>query len=132
MKIQGSFDPFQIFAKNKGNTPTKTERDGGGGGRNEYDPNQTKKEQNSDGGAGNSEDQSKKLSQALDAFQADTENQASGLTAKVEGTGPGLRISVCDVNGNRLRQFSSEEFLRLRESSNQDVRHRGKILDQKL
>lgn len=73
-----------------------------------------------------------RINAALDAFGKDAQNQSSGLSVSREGTGPGLRVVLKDVNGDVVRQFTGEEFLKLRASSSQDVKSRGKILDQKL
>lgn len=72
------------------------------------------------------------LQAAVDAFQKDEHAQASGLSAEVAGQGPGLKVTLKDGNGGVVRQFTGEEFLRLREASARDGRTRGKILDQKL
>ena len=132
MKIQPNFDPLRFF-----NSIRSGRNNGeGGAGRNQYDPNQTQKddrqkdsEQNSNEGQKNDP---KALSQALDGFKADPQNQASGLTATLEESGSGLKVVVRDCNGILLRQFSAEEFLRLRATAATDSHHRGKILDQKL
>ena len=105
----------------------------GGSGRQQYDPNQTSK----DGG----EQEGKRepaqpdpqlIDQAVSSFQSDEATQAHGLSATVEGTGPGLRIHVKDCNGTTLRRFSGEEFLKIREGTTLNPGKRGKILDQKL
>lgn len=69
---------------------------------------------------------------ALHAFAVDSQAQANGLTAVTSGTGPGLRVVLKDGTGAVVRQFTGEEFLRLREAVTKDHRTRGKILDQKL
>ena len=138
MKIQGSFDPFRIFSNIRSG---RTEGEGGAG-RNAYDPHQTRKddqnqkdsssEQQNGEDRGNRGQDTEALRQAVDAFHEDDVNRASGITAKIEGVAPGLVVVVSDVNGRRLRQFSGDEFMRLRNSAATDTRHRGKILDQKL
>jgi hypothetical protein len=72
------------------------------------------------------------IEKAIEAFAVDTQTLANGLSASRVGTGPGLKVVLKDSSGAVLRQFSGEEFLRLRGASNKDVRARGKILDQKL
>jgi hypothetical protein len=69
---------------------------------------------------------------AVDAFGGDAQTQANGLTASAVGGGPGLRVVLKDGSGAIVRQFTGEEFLRLREAATKDGRVRGKILDQKL
>jgi uncharacterized protein YlxW (UPF0749 family) len=75
---------------------------------------------------------SESIDLAVEAFQSDSQTQARGLNASVEGTGPGLKIVLKDGTGSVLRRFSGEEFLRMREATSKDGRIRGKILDQKL
>ncbi len=135
MKIQGSFDPFRFFS---GIKSSRTEGEGGSG-KNDYDPNQTRKDRSNDPSKNesnenrkDSQQDSEKLRAAIDDFQKDEANQASGLSAHLEGSALGLKVVVRDINGHSLRQFSGEEFLRLRDSASADSRHRGKILDQKL
>jgi hypothetical protein len=70
---------------------------------------------------------------AVEDFRKDQSMQAHGLSAVIEGAGPGLRIAVRDTNGATVRQFTREEFVRLRSiGSAKDTHPRGKILDQKL
>ncbi len=68
---------------------------------------------------------------AIERFRADETTQASGLLAEKDGSGPGLRVVLKDVNGSVVRQFSGDEFLKLRETSSQDGRGRGRLLDRK-
>ncbi|MDR3608857.1 MAG: hypothetical protein P4M08_15945 [Oligoflexia bacterium] len=74
---------------------------------------------------------SQAVDKALETFSADPQTRASGLAAAAEGSGPGLRVVLKDAQGKVVRQFTGEEFLRLREAAAQDHRARGKILDQK-
>ena len=69
---------------------------------------------------------------AVQGFETDAQAQANGLSAATIGVGPGLRVVLKDANGAVLRQFTGEEFLRLRENASQDAGARGKILDRKL
>ncbi len=69
------------------------------------------------------------LRDAVRAFQGETQPQ--GLHADVVGHAPGLRVVLKDVRGQVIRQFSGEEFLKLRANSTTDARARGKILDRK-
>lgn len=73
-----------------------------------------------------------KLRTALEAFRHDKETQATGLQVDSVGHGPGLTVTLKDVQGKVLRQFTGAEFLKLRESSKMDTHHRGKLLDRKL
>ena len=72
------------------------------------------------------------VSAAIQAFQIDKDTQGSGISAEMDGRGPGLRVVLKDGSGAIIRQFTGEEFLKLREAVQQDGRVRGKILDQKL
>jgi hypothetical protein len=72
------------------------------------------------------------IAKAIDAFAGDTLATSNGLHAEVEGAGPGLRVVLKDVSGQVLRQYTGEEFVKLRDDTQKDQRTRGKILDQKL
>src|SRR4051812_37930178 len=54
---------------------------------------------------------------AIDAFQGDVQAQENGLSASMEGKGPGLRVVLKDGRGATVRQFTGEEFLKLREAA---------------
>lgn len=69
---------------------------------------------------------------AIHAFGADAQAQAQGLSAQMTGGGPGLRVVLRDGTGAVVRQFTGEEFIKLREAVQGDGRSRGKLLDQKL
>ena len=74
-----------------------------------------------------------KLQGAVDAFIADEQTRANGLSAQlVEGGTPGLRVVLSDGGGRLLRQYTAEEFLKLRDVTRPDGRARGKLLDQKF
>ncbi len=66
---------------------------------------------------------------AVEAFSHDSAVLANGLNAAVEGQGPGLRVTLKDGRGAIVRQFTGEEFIRLREAA---AGPRGKLLDKKL
>jgi hypothetical protein len=72
------------------------------------------------------------VGEAIELFQADEATVANGLKASIEGQGPGLRIILTDVNGGVVRQFTGEEFLKLRSAAAPGAHRSGKILDQKL
>ncbi len=76
--------------------------------------------------------QPERIGSAIDAFHADVLTQENGLSASLEGTGPGLRVILKDGFGHIIRQLTGEEFLKLREATPSVVRTCGKILDQKL
>ena len=75
---------------------------------------------------------SEQVGDAIHSFQNDSQTQANGLNAVAEGAGPGLKVVLRDGGGAVVRQFTGEEFLRLREAVSKDGRQRGKILDRKL
>jgi hypothetical protein len=73
-----------------------------------------------------------KVGAAIESFQHDAQTQQHGLSASQVGQGPGLKVVLKDGTGAIVRQFTGEEFVRLREAASKDGRVRGKILDQKL
>jgi hypothetical protein len=72
------------------------------------------------------------VSQAVNDFQTELENQIDGLNASVVGAGPGLKVILKDEEGALVRQLTGAEFLRLRQASDEETPTVGKILDQKL
>lgn len=70
------------------------------------------------------------LAQALDEFTQNQNVASNGLQAEVAGQGPGLRVTLKDGRGAVVRQFTGEEFLRLREAASGAPR--GRLLDKKL
>ena len=72
-----------------------------------------------------------KVGAAIQSFRNDAQTQANGLNAQIEGHGPGLKVTLKDGSGAVVRQFTGEEFLKLREAASAG-RTRGKILDQKI
>ena len=73
-----------------------------------------------------------RVNEAIESFQTDSLALAHGLSASVEGHGPGLKVVLKDGSGSVVRQFTGEEFLKLREAAAKDVGSRGKILDRKF
>ena len=73
-----------------------------------------------------------KVEAAIEAFQADNQTRANGLAAEKIGNGPGLKVVLKDGTGAVIRQFTGEEFLKVREALSKTSAGRGKILDQKL
>jgi hypothetical protein len=69
------------------------------------------------------------LNTAVDEFSHVDAVAANGLQAEVAGQGPGLRVTLKDGRGAVVRQFTGEEFLRLREAASAG---RGRLLDKKL
>jgi hypothetical protein len=87
-------------------------------------------EADSEAFARDAEEASAKISSAVDSFGADTATVANGLSAEVVGQGPGLRVTLKDGRGAVVRQFTGEEFVRLREAA--VGTGRGKLLDKKV
>ncbi len=79
-----------------------------------------------------SEASPEKIDQAILNFMEDLQAQAPDIRASVEGSGPGLRVVLKDGGGGLVRQFTGEEFLKIRQGTAKDGKIRGKILDQKL
>lgn len=71
----------------------------------------------------------KKLDTAVEAFAKESSAVSNDLNASVEGQGPGLRVTLKDGYGSMVRQFTGEEFLRLREAA---TGARGRLLDKKI
>jgi hypothetical protein len=69
---------------------------------------------------------------ALEDFSQDATVEAQGLKASVIKSGPFLKVVLKDGRGALVRQFTGEEFIKLREEAKKDTQNRGKILDQKL
>lgn len=67
---------------------------------------------------------------AVDALAQDLASSDIDLNASMEGKGPGLRVTLKDGRGAIVRQFTGEEFIRLREAAQGATR--GRLLDKKL
>ncbi|MBI2712290.1 MAG: hypothetical protein HYX41_05455 [Bdellovibrio sp.] len=72
------------------------------------------------------------VGKAVHDFLTDKQTQANGLSATIDGHGPGLKVVLRDGNGIVVRQLSGQEFLKLRRSVSKEAPVSGKILDQKL
>ena len=120
-----SFYPHvtQVFEKVSLKNQDKRE----GAGQNAYERQQKKKDQDPEEVPVTDET----VQDAINAFGADSMNQSSGLSASMEGHGPGLKVVLKDGNGGVLRSVSGEEFLKLREAIASGARS-GRILDQKV
>lgn len=79
-----------------------------------------------------SEISDQKIGDAVREFAGDAQARAAGLSAATEGNGPGLRVVLKDINGSVIRQYTGEEFLRLRQGVSKNIPARGKLLDQKF
>ncbi len=69
------------------------------------------------------------LQAAVGEFTQEAGAAAPELQTQVSGQGPGLRVVLRDGRGAIVRQFTGEEFLRLREAA---AGGRGNLLDKKL
>ncbi len=124
MKINFYPQITQIFEKVKTTTNDKE----GGAGQNAYERQQKKKEENSKEFEQLVNDEN--VQQAITEFAGDSVNQTNGISASMEGHGPGLKVILKDAGGGVLRAISGEEFLKLKEAVSQGKRS-GRILDQK-
>ncbi len=70
------------------------------------------------------------LGEAVSAFSHDPNSQVHGLSAKIEGQGPGLRVTLKDGYGGVVRQLTGEEFMKLKTAAQGLTR--GRLLDKKL
>jgi len=74
-----------------------------------------------------------KVDEAIQQLQADIDSHATNLHVDVEGQGPGMKVLLRDKSGATIRQYSGEEFLKLRETAAASgANTRGKLLDRKL
>ncbi len=105
---------------------TNTERHGGGG-RNAYDPNQNKKEDQSN----EFESTVDSVQRAIEDFSSNEQNVSHGISASQEGNGPGLKVILKGYGGEVLRSITGEEFLKLREAAKTGSKS-GRILDRKV
>jgi hypothetical protein len=101
----------------------------GENGRDQY----TRQQKREDEGQENEspEERQAKFEDAVQSFQDDPQAQAAGLSAQAEGNGPGLRVVVKNAAGGVVREFTGEEFLRIREAVSGE-KHPGKLLDRKI
>lgn len=70
------------------------------------------------------------LGEAVNAFSHEPTNQVHGLSANVEGQGPGLKVTLKDGKGGVVRQLTGEEFMKLKAAAQGLTR--GRLLDKKL
>ena len=110
----------------------RAKRDGqGGGGRQPGQQNKDQQNQDKKDDAGAPADVGQ-VRAAVEGFERELAAAAQGLQASVTGHGPGLKVVLKDGTGGVVRQFSGEEFLKLREAASScGEARRGKLLDQK-
>lgn len=73
-----------------------------------------------------------KVEEALKTFQNELHVSSQELQASLTSSELGLKVVLKDGSGAIVRQFSGEEFLKMREAAQKLSSNRGKILDQKL
>jgi|LakMenEpi03Aug12_release.lakeMendotaPanAssembly.Ray.scaffolds.fasta_scaffold1290170_1 hypothetical protein len=138
MKVQGLSDLIRSMQRVNGNAAYHGDREGRDG---------------SHGGSGHSKDQHQhgdqshpqqdefrkllelrqKIDLEIERFAQDEVARTSGLHARREGEGPGLRVFLQDAGGSVIRRMSGEEFLRIRShATGPGAVGRGKLLDKKL
>ncbi len=125
MKVQGLPVVFARFGQVQAKREDQPARQDSGRNRDQRHRDEDGQAEGEEGGP-YSEQQ---MSEAVALFAADPQSRANGLQASTEGAGPGLRVTLKNSDGNVIRQFTGEEFMRLRETVTQG---RGKILDQKI
>ncbi len=121
MKISSSpvYDALRLISQ------VRSKDDGeAAGNQSQYSQQQKKEEEQPE----SPEKFEEKLDNALEKFKV--EAKANGLDTSVSGRGPGLKVTLTDGSGAVVRQFTGEEFVKMREGSHDG--RRGKILDQKL
>lgn len=94
--------------------------------------NQDQNEQKKDQSSETYEVTEEKVKAAMLSFDKDAQAKANGLHVDQQGVGPGLKVVLKDESGRVIRQFTGEEFLKMREAVHHGDTKRGKILDQKL
>lgn len=117
--------------------PIKEKQDGGGGGNSpDFSQEQKRKQQELNQQEASTEVEeeigTEKVNQAVQSFQKDEQALSQGLSASIEGNGPGLTVVLKDSSGGVIRHFTGPEFVRLRRATSQGGRIPGKILDRKL
>lgn len=127
MKVGSALDAFMVISG------VRNDPDGGGfAGNNAYERQQKKKEENKDFEKDLTEEQkAARVRDEVARFKGEAYAVSNGLEPSMEGKGPGLRVVLKDGRGAIVRQFTGEEFLKMREAAESGHRQ-GKILDQKV
>ncbi len=129
--------PPEIFNfQNRVQEKQDTKQDTGNGPKDQHHPSDSKlKKQNSEETIQVQVDD-EKVAAAVQDFSQELSLRMNGLQASIINSGlsagPGLKVVLKDGTGAVVRQFTGEEFLRLKEAASKDGHARGKILDQKL
>jgi hypothetical protein len=124
MKVNAPIPLFSTIDRVRG-----SESSGDAPKREKGNQDRPKKDESKDGSESGSYANAAELAAAADAFTHESSAASNGLQAEVDGQGPGLRVTLKDGRGAVVRQFTGEEFLRLREAA---AGNRGRLLDKKL
>lgn len=68
---------------------------------------------------------------AVDEFSRDSATNSLGIQATVDESSSGLKVTLQDAKGNKLRILTGQEFIELRNSSKLAAPTTGKLLDKK-
>ncbi len=101
-------------------------------GKNKRHPEHEQTDKNEQGETEGAPVNGEKVDAAIASFDSDQQAKANGLHAERTGNGPGLKVVLKDTNGEVVRQYSGDEFLKLRDNASKDFKARGKLLDRKL
>lgn len=104
------------------------DRNGSGQNPNQPQQDQKKKEEKKE----TIEVTDEKVQAALRDFNQETSINTAGLSAEIQGRGPGMRVMLKDGSGAFVRVFTGEEFLKLRETAKAEAGNRGRLLDRKF
>ena len=74
----------------------------------------------------------KALEDAIDSLKSSQEFTETGIGIELTETKSGLIVKMSQPNGTTIRTLSAEDFLKLRQGSENSSPVRGKILDQKF
>jgi uncharacterized FlaG/YvyC family protein len=113
-------------------TIVREKRDGQSSQRHNHQNQNSSQQQKEENSKNSSQLTYEQVDKALQEFQGDTLTQSNGLSVSRQGEGLGLKVVLKDTQGNVIRQFSGEEFVRLRQATSVNQQAVGKILDQKL
>ena len=112
--------------------PQKIREKDSADGQSRRDSQQDKKDQNAKDESGKKPVTFEDVERAVTEFDGDAQVQGHGLIATAVGQGPGLRVVLKDGSGAVVRQFTGDEFLKLREAAVEGTPNRGRLLDRKL
>ncbi len=123
MKIVPRLEIDQVFKKS--DTADQQERD-----RREQQKNDGSKQENAAPETLHVTDE--ELNQAINSVAKDPDFVAQGLHVEQNAARPGLKIALIDREGRKIRDMSGEEFVRLRDTVQNNGKKSGKLLDKKV